>query len=355
VVILAAGQGKRMVSDLPKVLAPLAGEPLLSHVLALARQLNPESIHVVVGHGAERVREHFREARVQWALQGEQLGTGHAVSVALPAIPDHHRVLVLYGDVPLLRLETLQSLLGALTARPSERGFTLLTARFANAYGYGRIIRNSAGQPQRIVEETDASARQRRIQEANTGVMVANAGQLKRWLGRLKPHNAQGEYYLTDVLAEAVREKCAIATLEATDTREIMGVNDRSQLADAESEYRRRRAEELMAQGVTLVDPSRIDIRGPVTVGRDVLIDVDVVLQGTVTLGDRVRIGPGCVIQDSIIGAETELHSHCVLQRTHIGKKCAIGPLVRLEPGAKLPDKTRLNQKDKDTQPCAES
>jgi bifunctional UDP-N-acetylglucosamine pyrophosphorylase/glucosamine-1-phosphate N-acetyltransferase len=341
VVILAAGQGKRMVSDLPKVLAPLAGEPLLSHVLALAHELKPDSIHVVVGFGADRVRERFRDAPVRWALQSEQLGTGHAVSMALPDIPDAHRVLVLYGDVPLLRSETLQSLLAAPTSRPSTRGFTLLTARFANPFGYGRIVRNSAGQPQRIVEEADAGARERRIQEINTGVMVANAGQLKRWLRALKPRNAQGEYYLTDALAMAVREKCAIATLEATDNCEIMGVNDRAQLADAEREYRRRRTQELMAQGVILIDPSRIDIRGPVIVGRDVLIDVDVVLQGAVTLGDRVRIGPGCVIQDSVIGEETELHSHCVLQRTSIGRKCVIGPLVRLEPGIQLPDETK--------------
>ncbi len=343
-----------MVSDLPKVLAPLAGEPLLSHVLALAHELNPDSIHVVVGFGADRVRDRFRGSPVRWALQKEQLGTGHAVETALPDIPDIHRVLVMYGDVPLLRSETLQSLLAAPTSRPSARGLTLLTARFANPFGYGRIVRNAAGQPQRIVEETDASAHERRIQEINTGVMVANAGQLKRWLGVLKPRNAQGEYYLTDVVALAVKEKCAITTLEATDNCEIMGVNDRSQLADAEREYRRRRAHDLMAQGVTLVDPLRVDIRGPVTVGRDVLIDIDVVLQGAVTLGDRVRIGPGCVIQDSIIGADTELQSHCVLQRTHIGKKCVIGPLVRLEPGMKVPDKTRLD-KIKDRHTCAES
>ena len=340
-IILAAGQGRRMLSDLPKVLAPLAGEPLLAHVLALAAELKPASIHVVVGYGSDLVRERFRDTRVYWALQSQQLGTGHAVRTALPDIPDFHRVLVLYGDVPLLRSQTLQALL-----EPSgTRGLTLLTARFANPFGYGRIVRDAGGAARRIVEEADASARERRIEEINTGVMVAGAAELKRWLGLLKPHNAQGEFYLTDIVALAVKEKCAIATVEATDNREIIGVNDRLQLADAETEYRRRRAQELMGQGVTVIDPARIDIRGEVTAGRDVLIDANVVLEGRVTLGDRVRIGPGCLIRDAQIGADTDVRGHCVLRQVQVGSNCRIGPAVCLEPGTRVSDGTLLDRK----------
>jgi bifunctional UDP-N-acetylglucosamine pyrophosphorylase / glucosamine-1-phosphate N-acetyltransferase len=349
VVILAAGQGRRMLSDLPKVLAPLAGEPLLSHVLALAEELNPESVHVVVGFGADRVRERFRGTRVQWALQDRQLGTGHAVRTALPDIPDSHCVLVLYGDVPLLRSETLRSLL----ALSPARGLALLTARFANPHGYGRIVRNPAGKARRIVEEADASVRERRIQEINTGVMVASARYLKRWLTELKPHNAQGEYYLTDVVAQAAREKCAIATFEAVDNCEIMGVNDRVQLAEAEGEYRRRRARDLMAQGVTLVDPARIDVRGTVTVGRDVLLDAGVVIEGPVTLGDRVHVGADSIIRGTQIGAGTQVQAHCVLQQVKVGENCSIGPCVYLEAGVRIPDGARIGPKD--TQTCAES
>jgi bifunctional UDP-N-acetylglucosamine pyrophosphorylase / glucosamine-1-phosphate N-acetyltransferase len=336
VVILAAGQGRRMLSDAPKVLAPLAGEPLLAHVLALAGELNPAGIHVVVGYGHERVQERFRDTRVQWALQTQQLGTGHAVRTAMPAIADDHRVLILYGDVPLLRSQTLRMLL----EQSPLRGLSLLTARFPQPYGYGRIVRDAAGKAKRIVEEADASAAERRIQEINTGVMAAPAALLKRWLTQIKPRNAQGEYYLTDVLAQAVRERCAVASVEAADNCEIMGVNDRLQLAEAESEYRRRRARELMTQGVTIVDPARIDLRGAVTAGRDVLIDVDVVMQGPVTLGDRTRIGSHCVLSDCTVGADAVIESHCVLRRIEVADRCHIPSFSCPAPGTRLTDES---------------
>jgi bifunctional UDP-N-acetylglucosamine pyrophosphorylase / glucosamine-1-phosphate N-acetyltransferase len=338
VVILAAGQGKRMLSDLPKVLAPLAGAPLLSHVLELASSLSPASIHVVYGHGGERVRAAFKDRPVQWCLQAKQLGTGHAVQQAIPAIPDSHRVLVLYGDVPLLRTQTLQALVDSVGAT----GLGLLTARLTTPAGYGRIVRGKHGEPQRIVEEADASTKERKIQEINTGVLVAGAKWLKSWLSALKPRNAQGEYYLTDVLALAVKQKCKVSTVEAADLAEVSGVNDKQQLAQAEAEYRRRRAQALMAQGVTLIDPARIDVRGAVTVGRDVLLDINVVLEGPVTLADGVSVGPNCVLSRVTIGAGTEIRANCVLQNAQIGKDCRIGPYTRVRPGSSVSDDVHL-------------
>jgi len=327
-----------MLSDLPKVLQPLAGMPLLAHVLDLAASLEPATIHIVYGHGGERVRDLFSDQQRQWSLQSEQLGTGHAVRQAMPKIPDAHRVLVLYGDVPLLRRETVQQLVGA--SRAGALG--LLTARLANPFGYGRIVRNRRGAPVRIVEEGEASAEERRIQEVNTGVVTANARLLKSWLESLKPRNVQGEYYLTDVLAQAVKDKCAITTVEAADATEVLGVNDRLQLADAESEYRRRRARALMGQGVTLIDPARIDIRGPVTVGRDVQLDVNVVLEGPLVLGDGVRIGPNCVLSNASIGAGTVVHANSVLQDAQIGRNCRIGPFCRVRPQTRVADEVHL-------------
>jgi bifunctional UDP-N-acetylglucosamine pyrophosphorylase/glucosamine-1-phosphate N-acetyltransferase len=338
IVILAAGQGKRMLSDLPKVLQPLAGAPLLGHVLDLAASLEPASIHVVYGHGGERVRQAFEQRPLKWALQSQQLGTGHAVSQAMPEVPDSHRVLVLYGDVPLLRRETLLELVRACAAG----GLGLLSATFANPTGYGRIIRGKHGRPKRIVEEADASAKERRIREIYTGVIVADARLLKRWLKTLKPRNAQGEYYLTDILALAAEDKCGIATFEVPDVAEVQGVNDRVQLAQAEAEYRRRRAHALMVQGVTLIDPARIDIRGTVSVGRDVQLDVNVLLEGDVTLGDRVRIGPNCVLSNVSLGADTQVFADSVLQDAQIGKNCRIGPFSRVRPKSNLSDDVHL-------------
>jgi len=338
IVILAAGRGTRMRSTLPKVMQPLAGAPLLAHVLGLARQLEPSSIHVVYGHGGELLRSHFADAPVQWALQAKQLGTGHAVLQAMPAIPDDQRVLVLYGDVPLLRPQTLRGLIASAGARE----VALLSAAPVGTSGYGRVVRDARGALRRVVEERDASARERAIGEVNSGVLLAPAKPLRRWLGQLRPANAQGEYYLTDIFALALRAKTRVHVYKAEDATEVLGVNDKHQLAQAEAEYRRRRASELMAQGVTLIDPLRIDLRGEVTVGRDVLLDVNVVLHGPVHLGDDVRVGPNCVITNSTIGPATVLHANCVVQDASIGAACQIGPFARVRPQSQLADGVHL-------------
>jgi bifunctional UDP-N-acetylglucosamine pyrophosphorylase/glucosamine-1-phosphate N-acetyltransferase len=338
IVILAAGRGTRMQSDLPKVMQPLAGAPLLAYVLELAAQLKPALTHVVYGHGAERVREHFAKASVHWALQAEQLGTGHAVLQAMPQVPDNHRVLVLYGDVPLLRVESLRELL----AVAGSRHLALLSAEPADAFGYGRIVRAARGAVRGIVEQRDASARERAIREINSGVLLAPAGLLRKWLGQLRPRNAQGEYYLTDVVALALRARTRVFAVKIADATEVQGVNDKLQLAEAEAEYRRRRARALMSQGVTLVDPLRLDVRGEVTVGRDVYLDVNVVLHGPIHLADRVRIGPNCVLAHVSVGPGSVLHANCVVQNAQIGADCQIGPFTRLRPETRLADGVHL-------------
>jgi bifunctional UDP-N-acetylglucosamine pyrophosphorylase/glucosamine-1-phosphate N-acetyltransferase len=338
IVILAAGQGKRMLSDIPKVLQPLAGMPLLAHVLEMAAQLEPTSIHIVYGYGGDRVRELFTDESLQWSLQSEQRGTGDALGRALPDIDDAHRVLVLYGDVPLLRLETLRALL----AQASADNIALLTAQLPDPTGYGRLVRDRAGRVRQIVEETEASPAQRRIREAYTGVLVGSARLLRRALAQLKPRNAQGEYYLTDIVAQAARERLPIATVEASDPAEVQGINDKLQLAAAETELRRRRARELMLRGVTLIDPERIDLRGAISVGRDVLIDVNVVLEGPVSLADGVRIGPNCVLRSVAVGERTVLYSNCVLQDAQIGRDCQIGPFTRMRPKVEIEDGVHL-------------
>lgn len=332
IVILAAGQGKRMRSDLPKVLQPLAGRPLLAHVIATAQELAPSAIHVVYGHGGDRVRDTLSAAPVTWARQAEQLGTGHAVSQAMPQVDERDLVLVLYGDVPLIRAATLRELV----ALAGPKSIALLTAELENPAGYGRIVRSARGQVQRIVEEKDAPARVKRIREGNTGVMVAPAKLLRRWLARLRTNNAQGELYLTDVVAMAVKEKIKVAPLVVDTPTEVLGVNDKAQLAEVEAAYRRRRAAALLEAGVTLVDPARIDVRGPLEVGRDVLVDVNVVFEGSVRLGDRVRIGANCVIRDTEIGDDTEVFPNCVIDRATIGPACHIGPFARFRPSSKL-------------------
>ncbi len=347
VAVLAAGQGKRMHSELPKVLQPLAGVPLLWHVLELAASLSPEAIHVVYGYGGERVREAcagVREActdenerlsapaTLQWVRQEQQLGTGHALAQALAHIPEQHQVLVLYGDVPLLRTETLR----ALIALAAPQGIALLTATVADPTGYGRIVRERRGPLRRIVEQADASAGERRLREISTGVMVAPARQLRRYLAQLAPRNAQREYYLTDVVGLARRAGLRVQTLAADDTAEVLGINDKQQLAAAEAEYRRRRARELMQRGVTITDPARIDIYGAVSVGRDVLLDVNVALQGPVRLGDGVQVGRNCIIKNSSIGAGTLLYANCVVNDADIGADCRIGPFAHLRPGARV-------------------
>jgi bifunctional UDP-N-acetylglucosamine pyrophosphorylase/glucosamine-1-phosphate N-acetyltransferase len=325
-----------MRSALPKVLQLLAGQPLLLHVLEVAAQLTPEAIHVVYGHGGEQVRSaclaHGLGEALHWAHQPQQLGTGHALAQAMPAIPDTHQVLVLYGDVPLLRPETLRCLVELAGAD----AIALLTAQLADPSGYGRIVRDRRGRLQRIVEEADASVQERRMREVNTGVLVAPARQLRAYLARLAPRNAQREYYLTDVAGLARRAGVAVRTLETADTSEVLGVNDRLQLAAAEAEYRRRRALELLHQGVTIVDPARIDLQGPIRVGRDVLLDVNVALQGPVQLEDGVQVGRNCILRHSSVGARTLLYANCVVNETQIGTDCRIGPFTHLRPGTQL-------------------
>ena len=338
VVILAAGQGKRMNSDLPKVLQPLAGRPLLTHVIDAARAVGAADIHVVYGHGGERVRKALHEDTLRWALQPEQLGTGHAVTQAMPGVADDALVLVLYGDVPLVRPETLRRLVAAAGAHT----LALLSVRMKDPAGYGRVVRDRGGRVVRIVEHKDATAKERAIDEANTGLMAAPAAQLKRWLGRIKNENAQGEYYLTDVVVQAVKDGMAIEAIVADSEDEVLGVNDKQQLAEVEAVNRRRRAQELMAQGVTLVDPARFDARGPVEVGRDVYIDVNVVLEGTVKLGDRVRVGPNVVLRNCVIGADTEIFPSCVLYDAVVGERCNVGPFARFRPGAVLEDEVHI-------------
>jgi bifunctional UDP-N-acetylglucosamine pyrophosphorylase/glucosamine-1-phosphate N-acetyltransferase len=327
-----------MKSELPKVLQPLAGMPMLAHVLALAAQLNPATIHVVCGHGAELVRERFARAPVIWVRQPEQLGTGHALMQAMPGIPDSHRVLVLYGDVPLLRAETVQRLIAAV----DDSTLGLLTASPADPSGYGRIVRSARGAVQRVVEEADASSRQRAIPEVNTGVLLAPAGAMRQWLSQLKPNNVRHEYYLTDTIELALRTRRRMIAVMADDAAEVHGVNDRIELARAESEYRRRCASALMEAGATLIDPARLDVRGEVTVGRDVVIDVNVVLTGTVQLADRVRIGPNCVLENVSVGADTVLFANCVAQNARIGARCQIGPFTRMRPTVELSDGVHL-------------
>lgn len=333
VVILAAGQGKRMKSDLPKVLQPLAGRPLLKHVIDTARRLDVDDIHVVYGHGGERVRETLAREQVQWALQAEQHGTGHAVQQAMPGVPDDHLVLVLYGDVPLVEAETLRRLVDAAA---NGDALALLSVRMQDPTGYGRIVRDRAGNVARIVEHKDANQKERAIDEVNTGLMAASAGRLRDWLGQLRNDNAQGEYYLTDIVLMAARAGLKVNAILAEREDEVLGVNDKVQLAEVEAVYRRRRAHELMLQGVTLVDPLRFDARGTVTVGRDVQIDVNVVLEGDVRIGDRVRIGPNTSIRDCEIGDDVEILANCVFDRAKIGSRSIVGPFSRLRPDAVL-------------------
>src|SRR6187431_2667389 len=293
VVILAAGQGKRMKSDLPKVLQPLAGTPLLGHVVSRSRALQPSSIHVVYGHGGNAVRATLKDADLRWALQAEQLGTGHAVMQAMPGVSDDELVLVLYGDVPLIDAGTLRQLIAAASAK----AMSLLTVMLDNPTGYGRIVRKS-GAIQKIVEQKDATKAQLKIREGNSGIMAVPARLLRKWLGKLGNKNSQGEYYLTDVIAMAVKDKVKVTPLIAPTVAEVLGVNDKAQLAELEAMHRAERARELMVAGATLADPARIDIRAEVTLGKDVFIDANVLIEGKVTLGDRVRIGPNTVLRD---------------------------------------------------------
>jgi bifunctional UDP-N-acetylglucosamine pyrophosphorylase/glucosamine-1-phosphate N-acetyltransferase len=337
IVILAAGQGTRMRSALPKVLHPVAGKAMLGHVIDTARLLKPQGIHVVIGHGAELVRERLAAEDLNFVLQSEQLGTGHAVAQALPALTAE-RVLILYGDVPLIEVETLQRLL----QQVSEQQLGLLTVNLNDPIGYGRIVRDEAGVVKAIVEHKDASSEQRLIREGNTGILAVPGKKLGDWLGRLSNSNAQGEYYLTDVIAMAVADGLVVATEQAADEMEVLGANDRIQLSQLERHYQYRAARRLMLQGVTLIDPTRFDLRGEVTVGRDVSIDINVILEGQVVIEDGVQIGPNCVIKNSTLrkGAIVKANSH--LEGADMGEGADCGPFARLRPGSVLGAKAHV-------------
>ncbi len=338
VVILAAGQGSRMKSALPKVLHPIAGRPMLHHVIATAKQLGAEKIHTVIGHGAEKVRETTDEASVNWVTQSEQLGTGHAVAQALPDLPDDARVLVLYGDVPLTRHETLDGLVGTL----DDNTLGLLTVTMDNPQGYGRIVRNADGKVQSIVEQKDASAEQQQIREVNTGILAVSAKHLKNWLPTLSNSNAQGEYYLTDIIAMAVDQGLGVSVSQPENPFEVQGVNNRLQLAELERWFQLQQADRLMTEGATLADPARLDVRGELTIGNDLWIDVNVVFEGKVNLGSNVSIGPGCVIKDTTIADGAEIKANSVIEGAVIGAHAQIGPFARIRPGTELAANTKV-------------
>ncbi|GGC94436.1 bifunctional UDP-N-acetylglucosamine diphosphorylase/glucosamine-1-phosphate N-acetyltransferase GlmU [Halopseudomonas salina] len=329
IVILAAGQGTRMRSALPKVLHPVAGKPMLGHVIDCARALSPRHIHVVIGHGAEKVRETLGADDLNWVLQGEQLGTGHAVAQAIPHTKGADQILVLYGDVPLLRSSTLRRL----SEQAGQNTLGLLTVTMDDPTGYGRIVRNPAGEVQSIVEQKDASAEHLLITEANTGIMALPGAHAADWLNSLSNDNAQGEYYLTDVVALAVGSKTGIEVAQPEDEVEVMGANNRQQLSVLERAIQSREALRLMTEGVTLADPGRLDVRGTVTVGRDIFLDINVVLEGQVTIEDNVEIGPNCVIRNSVVRRGTVIKAFSHLDGAEVGDECDIGPYARLRPG----------------------
>lgn len=337
VVILAAGKGTRMRSQTPKVLHTLAGKPMLSHVQETAQALNPSRTHVVIGHGADQLRAALESTNVHFALQAEQKGTGHAVAQTLEQL-GQGKVLVLYGDVPLIRRDTLAALL----ANVDEQHLGLLTVTLTNPDGYGRIVRNDAGEAVAIVEQKDANADQLTINECNTGIMAMTSAQLKRWLPQLSAENAQGEYYLTDVIAMAANEGVSVTTAQPATPVEVEGVNNRAQMARLERAYQSQLAEQLMEQGVALADPARIDIRGTLTCGHDVFIDIGCVFEGDVELGEGVHIGPYCVIKNSTIGAESVIDSHSVIDTVVAAGLNQIGPFARLRPGTRLAVKAKV-------------
>jgi bifunctional UDP-N-acetylglucosamine pyrophosphorylase/glucosamine-1-phosphate N-acetyltransferase len=337
IVILAAGQGKRMRSRLPKVLHPLAGRPLIAHVIAAARALKPGRICVVYGHGGEQVPQAVPSDGLTWVKQQPQLGTGHALAQALPHLGSGSLTLVLYGDVPLIGEETL----AAMIAGGGDR-LTLLTAEVDDPAGYGRIVRNRRGSVTAIVEEKDASATQRAIREVNSGIMALPSARLPGWLSNLGNGNAQGEYYLTDVVPLARADRTAIATVNARGSWEILGVNSKQQLAQLERIYQRRQAERLMEAGATLADPERLDVRGHIHCGADVFIDVNCVFEGEVKLADHVSIGANCVLKDLDVGAGTRIEAFTFIEKTSIGANCRVGPFARIRPGTRLAEEVHI-------------
>jgi len=337
VIVLAAGQGKRMRSDLPKVLHPIGGRPLLAHVLDAARALEPKKTLVVHGHGAEKVRAAFEDARVEWVLQAEQLGTGHAVQQAMKQASGGGDVLILYGDVPLVTPENLKRLVEA-----AKGGLAVMTTEVEDPKGYGRVVRGSEGNVERIVEEKDATTAERKIREINAGFMALSAKRLAGWLGKVGNKNAQKEYYLTDIVTLAVKEGVRVVGVKVDDETEVAGVNSKGELATLERAYQRREAKRLMEAGVSLADPARIDVRGKLECGRDVSIDVNCLFEGRVRLGDGVRIGPNCVIRNVTLGEGTEVLPFSHLDDSEVGARCRLGPFARLRPGSNLAEEVHV-------------
>ena len=337
VVILAAGKGTRMYSDLPKVLHPIAGKPMVKHVIDTAKQLGAHNIHLVYGHGGDLMQQRLANEPVNWVLQTEQLGTGHAMQQAAPFFADDENILMLYGDAPLITKATLEKLIAA---KP-DKGIALLTVMLDNPTGYGRILREN-GNVVGIVEQKDANAEQLKIQEVNTGVMVSDGASFKKWLTQLNNNNAQGEYYMTDVIALANRDGCQVAAVQAADLMEVEGANNRLQLVALEQYFQQKQARELLLAGVMLLDPNSFKLRGELTHGKDVEIDMNVILKGKVRLGNRVKIGAGCGITNCDIGDDVEIKPYSVLEDASVGANAAIGPFSRLRPGAELAENTHV-------------
>ncbi|MCK5662292.1 MAG: bifunctional UDP-N-acetylglucosamine diphosphorylase/glucosamine-1-phosphate N-acetyltransferase GlmU [Thiotrichaceae bacterium] len=338
IIILAAGVGKRMHSDLPKVLHKIADKSLISHVVDCANALNPNNIYVIYGYKGAQVQQACADRKIFWVEQAQQLGTGHAVAQAMPSITDDAMVLVLCGDVPLIKPATLQ----ALYSKVDRNSLGVLTVVLDNPKGYGRIIRNTQNQVVRIIEEKDADPEIKKIKEVNTGIFIIPASHLRRWLASLKNDNVQGEYYLTDIIALAVDENLPIHTTISHDMYEVMGVNNRQQLAILERHYQSQQVNQLMLGGVSVRDPARVDIRGTVQAGRDVLIDIDVIFEGDITIGNQVKIGPHVVIRNAKIGDNVDILSHCVIDNVVIGAGCRIGPFARLRPDTVLGTQVRI-------------
>ncbi|MCO8093402.1 bifunctional UDP-N-acetylglucosamine diphosphorylase/glucosamine-1-phosphate N-acetyltransferase GlmU [Acinetobacter lwoffii] len=337
VIILAAGKGTRMRSSLPKVLQPLAGRPLLGHVIETAKKLNADNIITIYGHGGDRVQTAFAQEDIKWVEQAEQLGTGHAVQMTLPVLPQDGVSLILSGDVPCINPVTLQKLLDATAAT----GIGLVTLTLPDANGYGRIVREQ-GQIQAIIEHKDASEEQRQIKEINTGIYAVSNAKLHQWLPSLSNDNAQGEYYLTDIVAMALADGMQVASVEPEQAFEVEGVNDRVQLAALERQFQVYQAKQLMQQGVHLIDPSRFDLRGNLTVGQDVRIDINVIIEGDCELGDNVEIGAGCIIKNTKIAAGTKVQPYSILDSAIVGEDTQIGPFARLRPGAQLANEVHI-------------
>lgn len=331
VVILAAGKGTRMYSDLPKVLHTLAGKPMVQHVIDTAKTLGAQRVSLVYGHGGYLLKQTLHDESLNWVLQAEQLGTGHAMQMAAPFFADDEDILMLYGDVPLIAVETLQRL----RAVKPAGGIALLTAKLDDPTGYGRIAREN-GQVIGIVEQKDATEEQRRITEINTGILLANSADMKRWLAKINNNNAQGEFYITDIIAFAHQEGREIATVHPHKLSEMEGVNNRLQLARLERIYQSEQAEKLLLAGVMLRDPARFDLRGELTHGRDIDIDTNVIIEGKVILGNRVKIGSGCIIKNAVIGDDCEISPYTVVEDATLEAACTIGPFARLRPGAEL-------------------